>query len=151
MDLNSKMFFSHQTSDFWDRPIVFSPKRIVRVLTICVLVTLSLFTVLWIAPGGSSSRTLAPLQDKPADSTSHSSSQNKNVEESQYSPSEGTDLKEASYSTGKSSDLENYPYSSEGSDPKGVFTQGRHCLQQNYPAFAKFSVPRIQRNRSNIH
>ena len=97
INLKSNMFSSHQTSDFWDRPIVFSPKRIVRVLTVCVLVTLSLFTVLWIAPGGSSSRTPAPLQDKTAHATSHSSNQNKIVGESPYSSSEISNLKEASY------------------------------------------------------
>lgn len=118
MDLESRMFPSHQTSDFWDRPIIFSPKRIVRVLTICVLVTLSLFTVLWIAPGGNSSRSLEPLQDNAVDSTSHSSSQDNNFKKLQYSSSEGTNLKEASYSTSKSSDPKKHPFSSEGSDLK---------------------------------
>ncbi|KAF6229460.1 hypothetical protein HO173_011587 [Letharia columbiana] len=112
------MFYSHQNNDFWDRPIVFSPKRIVRVLTICVLVTLSLFTVLWIAPGRRPSRTLAPLQDKAADSTSHSSSQDNSLKELQYPSTESTNLKEPSYSSSKSSDLEEYPHSRESSDLK---------------------------------
>ncbi|KAF6222125.1 hypothetical protein HO133_001211 [Letharia lupina] len=112
------MFYSHQNNDFWDRPIVFSPKRIVRVLTICVLVTLSLFTVLWIAPGRRPSRTLAPLRDKAADSTSHSSSQDNSLKELQYPSTESTNLKEPSYSSSKSSDLEEYPHSRESSDLK---------------------------------
>ncbi len=110
-----EMYSSHQTNDFWDHPIIFSPKRIVRVLTICVLVTLSLITVLWIAPGGHSSETLAPLQDKAADSTS---SQDNNLKELQHPSSEYTDLKESSHSSSKSSNPDEYPYSSEGSDPK---------------------------------
>lgn len=109
------MYSSHQTNDFWDRPIVFSPKRIVRVLTICVLVTLSLITVLWIAPGGHSSETLAPLQDKAADSTL---SQDNNLKELQHPSSESTDLKESSHSSSKSSNPDEYPYSGEGSDLK---------------------------------
>ena len=115
-----KMFSSHQTNDFWDRPIVFSPKRIVRVLTICVLLTLSLFTVLWIAPRGPSSRTSALLQDKAADSTSHTSSQDDRTKEMQYSSSTTTNLKEIPYSSSKSLDLEENPYSSEYSDLKGL-------------------------------
>lgn len=111
-----KMFSSHQQNDFWDRPIVFSPKRIVRVTTICVLVTFSLFTVLWIAPGGWSSKTLAPMQDKTADPIPHSSSQDNNIKELQHPSSESTNPKEASYTSSKSSDLEEYPYSSESSD-----------------------------------
>ena len=104
------MFASHQHNDFWDRPITFSPKRIVRILTVCVLVTLSLFIVLWIAPGGLSSRTLAPLQDKAADSTLHSSSQESNFNHQQYSSGK--------HSSSKSSELEEHPYSSKDSDLK---------------------------------
>lgn len=113
MDLESKMFSSHQTNDFWDRLIVFSPKRIVRVLTLCMLVTLSWSFVLWIVPGGRSSRTLAPLQDKAADSTSYNSRENDNVQKFQYPTSESTNLKDASYSSSKSSDLD---YSSKSWD-----------------------------------
>ncbi|CAF9938716.1 hypothetical protein IMSHALPRED_001055 [Imshaugia aleurites] len=111
MDLESKVLSSHQNRNFWDRPIVFSPKRIVRILIICVLVTLSLFAVLWIAPRGLSSRTLAPLQDKAADSTSHSSSQDSKFKypSSEHPSSNNSDLDEHPYSSA-SSDLKESPY-----------------------------------------
>lgn len=109
------MFSSHQRNDFWDRRIVFSPKRTVRILTICMLVTLFLFTVLWIAPGGRSSRTLAPLQHKAAHSTSHSSTKDNSIQDFHYSSSPSTDSKDASHSSSKSSDLD---YSSKSSDPE---------------------------------
>lgn len=117
MHLETKMF-SHQNNDFWDRPIVFSPKRIVRVLTICVLVALSIFAVLWIAPGGRFSKSLAPLQDEAADSTSDGLSQGNNLKELQYPSSESIDQKEAAYFPSKSSTQEKHPYSSEASDLK---------------------------------
>ena len=112
------MFFSHHNNDFWDRPIVFSPKRVVRVLIICVLITLSLFTLLWIAPGGRSLKTLAPLQDKIVGSTPHSSSKDNNLEELQSPSSESTNVNEAPHSSSKSSDLKGYHYSSEYPDEK---------------------------------
>ena len=108
---DSKMFSSHQNNDFWDRPIVFSPKRIVRVLTICLLVTFSLFAVLWIAPGRRSSESLAPLQDKAAYSTSYSLSQNDSTQELQYPSNEGTNLEGASHSSSKDSNQKDYPSS----------------------------------------
>ncbi len=108
------MFSSHQNNDFWDRPIVFSPKRIVRVLTICVLVALCLFTVLSIAPGGRSSSILAPLQDEAADSTFHGSSQDNN-KQLQYPSSESSNPKEASHSPSYSSEISGLK---EASDPK---------------------------------
>ena len=112
------MFFSHQNNDFWDRPIVFSPKRIVRVLIICVLITLSLLTLLWIAPGGRSLKTLAPLQDKIVTSTLHSSSKDNTLEELRYPSSESTDVHEASHYSSKSSDLNRAHYSSDNPNEK---------------------------------
>lgn len=134
MDLKSKMFSSRQTNDFWDRPIIiFSPKRIVRVLIICVLVTLSLMTVLWIAPRGRSSGTLAPLQDKAADSTS---SQDNNLKELQYPSSESADLEEASYSSSK------HHYSSEGSDLKeGLYPEEKSVSKEKTKPSHKSASP----------
>ena len=117
MNLENKMY-SHQVNDFWDWPIVFSPKRIVRVLTICVIVALSIYAVLWIAPGGRSSTTLAPLQDEAADSTYNGLSQGNNLKELQYPPEESIYLKEAARFSSKSSTLEKYTASSETSDLK---------------------------------
>lgn len=116
MNLDAKMFSSNQKNDFWDRPIVFSPKRIVRVLTICVIVALFLSTVLWIAPDGRSSRTLAPLQDEAADATFRGSSQDNQFKELQHPSSEITGLDEDSHASVKSSTPEKHPYSSETSD-----------------------------------
>ena len=110
------MYFSHQNNDFWDRPIVFSPKRMVRILTICVLVALSLFTVLWIAPGGRLSRTLASLPDEAADLTPHGFSQDNNFKELHSPPSESTH----SRFPGQSSTSEEFPHSGGTSDLKDV-------------------------------
>lgn len=117
MNLEAEMF-SHQNNEFWNRPIVFSPKRIVRVLTICVVVALSLFTVLWIAPGGRSSKTLAPLQDEAADSTSEGMSQGNNLKELQYPYSDSINWEEAAYLPSKGSTQAKHPYSGEASDLK---------------------------------
>lgn len=114
MNLEAKMFSSQQNNDFWDRPIVFSPKRIVRVLTICVLIALSLFTVLWIAPGGRSSKSLAPLLDEATNPTLQGS--NKDM---QYPSSESTHLKDAAYFSSKASALGGYSHSSGNSELKG--------------------------------
>lgn len=139
MNLEAKMC-SHQNNDFWDRPIVFSPKRIVRVLTICVLVALSLFTVLWINPGGRSSKNLAPLQYKAAESTSDGLSQGNNLKELQYPSGESSNRKEAAYLPSKSSTQEKHPYSSEASDlkeephPQGMSVSGEKLEQSDKPA-----------------
>lgn len=119
MDIESKVFSvlsPDHGNEFWDRPIVFSPKRIVRVLSICVLVTLSLFTVLWIAPGGRSLKSLAPLQYEAADSTSLTSIQDHNLKGLQHTTSEDTSLKEESHSLSKTSHPEEYSYPSKSSD-----------------------------------
>ena len=119
MNLEAKMFSSQQNNDFWDRPIVFSPKRIVRVLTICVLIALSLFTVLWIAPGGRSSKSLAPLLDEAADPTLQGSNKDNNLKGMQYPSSESTHLKDAANSSSKASALGGYSHSSNNAELKG--------------------------------
>ena len=88
-----------------------------RVLIICVLITLSLLTLLWIAPGGT---TLAPLQNKIVASTSHSSSKDNTLEELQYPSSESTTVNEAPHYSSKSSDLNGYHYSSDNPDEKNT-------------------------------
>ena len=99
MNFEAEMFSSQKNNDFWDRPIIFSPKRIVRV-TICAIIALSLCTMLWVAPGRRSSTNLAPLQDEAADSILHSASLDDNLKVLQDSTSsKSTDPKEASYSS----------------------------------------------------
>ena len=110
------MYSSHQNNEFWDRPIVFSPKRIVRILTICVLVALSVFTVLWIAPGGRPSRSLAPFLDEAPDLTSHGFSQDDNLKGLHFPSSESTHA----HFPGQSSTSGESSYSGGSSDPKEV-------------------------------
>ena len=89
-----------------------------RILTLFVLVAISVFTVLWIAPGSRLSKGLAPLQDETSDSTYRGSGQENNPKEPQYTSSKGTDPDEASHSSTKASSIGKYPKGSETFDPE---------------------------------